>query len=316
MRRRRLLGIATGIFLAVGSASAQTAPQPVVHGGAPSVSPDGTKIAFLSERDGATDVYVIGADGTGETRLTHAPEVEGQPGWSADGKEIWFSVFANDASRIYAIGLDGKNQKLLGTVPGRAMRVSPDGTRILYWTGSWTAMRMFVSSLDGSGARQLTDGSGVVWGARWSPDGKRIAFADKDAKGDLHVFVIEADGSGRRQATRLEASDLREQMPAWSPDGAKLAVQAARAKEPAHIWIVDLSTGAGPQARRARRALRRRGSRLVPRRQAHRLPERPDRPLGNLGDERRRLGTAPGYEVAAVRPAVRGSAATARFAAA
>jgi TolB protein len=106
-------------------------------------------------------------------------------------------------------------------------------------------MRMFVSRLDGSGARQLTDGNGVVWGARWSPDGKRIAFADKDAKGDLHVFVIEADGSDRRQATRLETPDLREQMPSWSPDGAKLAVQAGRAKEPAHIWIVDLSTGTG-----------------------------------------------------------------------
>ena len=44
--------------------------------------------------------YVIGADGKGETRLTHTPEEESQPEWSADGKQIWFSVFASDASRI------------------------------------------------------------------------------------------------------------------------------------------------------------------------------------------------------------------------
>ena len=128
-------------------------------------------------------MHVIATDGTGETRLTNTPERESQPGWSADGRQIWFTVFANEASQIYSIGLDGKNQRLLGTVPGRALRMSPDEKSILYWTGTWTAMRMFSSNLDGSHARELTDGSGVVWGARWSPDGKRIAFADNDANG-------------------------------------------------------------------------------------------------------------------------------------
>ena len=125
------------------------------------------------------------------------------------------------------------------------MRLSPDGKTILYWTGTWTAMKMFASNLDGSGARQLTDGSGVVWGARWSSDGKRIAFGDRDAKGDLHVFVVAADGSGRRPVTGAAHPSVREQMPAWSPDGARLAVQAGARGEPAHIWVVDVATGAG-----------------------------------------------------------------------
>jgi Tol biopolymer transport system component len=237
--------IAIVALAAATSSRAQSPSAPAMHGSAPSISPDGLKIAFLSERGGATDVFLIAADGTGETRLTNTPEDENQPGWPADGGEIWFSVFADGASRIYSIGLDGKDRKLLGTVPGRALRMSPDGKRILYWTGTWTAMKMFAANLDGSGAKQLTDGSGVVWGARWSPDGKRIAFADKDAKGNLHVFVIEADGSDRRQVTGLENADVREQMPAWSPDRAKLAVQAGAKNEPAHIWIVDVATGAG-----------------------------------------------------------------------
>ena len=237
-----LLAAGFGSFLAM---RAQTPQRPAIHGGAPSASPDGSKIAFLSDRDGATDLYVISTDGTGETRLTRTPEAESQPGWSADGKEIWFTVFASDSSRIYSIEPDGKNQRLLGTVPGRAMRLSPDGKRVLYWIGTWTAMRLFVSDLDGSNARQLTDGSGVVWGSRWSPDGKRIAFADNDSKGVLNVYVMNAAGSDRGQVTRFPASDGRAQMPSWSPDGRKLAVQAGAKDQPGHVWIVDISSGTG-----------------------------------------------------------------------
>jgi TolB protein len=242
MHHRIAVSILLAGFLAADASRAQV---PANHGSAPSISPDGSKIAFLSERDGATDIFVVGANGAGEVRLTRTPEEESQPGWSSDGKRLWFTVFADGASRVYSIGLDGKDRKLFGTVPGRALRLSPDGRTILYWTGTWAAMKMFASNLDGSGATQLTDGSGVVWGARWSPDGREIAFADKDPGGNLQIFAIHADGSGRRQVSRPEPADLREQMPAWSPDGAQLAVQAGTKNEPAHIWIVDVATGQG-----------------------------------------------------------------------
>lgn len=244
MRSRIAPLVVIAAIIASSPAGAEASAQPASHGSAPAVSPDGSKIAFLSDRDGETGVFVIGMDGTNELRLAKT-EGEGQPAWSADGKALLFSVFGADDSRIYSVGLDGKAPRLLGSVPGRVLRVSPDGKTVLHWTGTWTAMKMFASSLDGSAARQLTEGNGVVWGARWSPDGKRIAFADRDASGNLHVFVVDADGSGRRQLTRLEAPDLREQMPAWSPDGSKVAVQAGAKGQPTHIWIVDVATGAG-----------------------------------------------------------------------
>ena len=249
MNARRLLCLCLCLWLLAGMvigfqpAMGQAPAQPMIHGGAPAVSPDGSRIAFLSDRDGATDLYVIAADGTGESRLTHTPEEETQPDWSPDGREIWFTVFANDSSRIYSIRPDGRNQKLLGTVPGRAMRLTPEGKQVLYWTGTWTAMRLFVSELDGSGKRPLTDGSGVVWGSRWSPDGKRIAFGDRDASHVLQIHVMNADGSDRRQVTHFAAADGGAQMPSWSPDGARLAVQAGARGKPAHIWIVDAPSG-------------------------------------------------------------------------
>ncbi|HYK42341.1 MAG TPA: LpqB family beta-propeller domain-containing protein, partial [Thermoanaerobaculia bacterium] len=146
----------------VKSGAGQAPVKVVLHAGSPAVSPDGSKIAFLSDRGGATDIYVIGADGKGEARLTHTPEAEGPPEWSSDRKQIRFAVFANDASRIYAIpsAASEADATAIGSVPGRAMRLSPDGRRVLYWTGTWTAMKLYVSDLDGSAARQLTDGAG------------------------------------------------------------------------------------------------------------------------------------------------------------
>ena len=178
-------------------------------------------------------------------RLTRTPEEESQPGWSGDGTRIWFTVFADGASRIYSIGLDGADRKLLGN------RSGPGDADLARWQDDplldrhWTSMKLFASNLDGSAARQLTDGSGVVWGARWSPDGKQIAFADKDAAGRLQIFVDQCRRIGPPAGEPAESPDLREQMPAWSPDGSQFAVQAAVEKEPAHIWVVDVATGAG-----------------------------------------------------------------------
>ena len=64
MRIRSALSIAA--LLAAATAAARTPAPPPIHGSAPSISPDGSKIAFLAERDGATDVFLIAADGTGE----------------------------------------------------------------------------------------------------------------------------------------------------------------------------------------------------------------------------------------------------------
>ena len=52
--------------------------------------------------------------------------------WSPDGTQIWFTVFANDTSRVYTIPSGGGDPKAMGSVPGRALRLSPDGKRIAY----------------------------------------------------------------------------------------------------------------------------------------------------------------------------------------
>lgn len=246
-RRCAALALLLSAALAASVTARQAAPAPVVHGGLPVVSPDGSRIAFLSNCGGADDLFVVSADGTGEARLTNTPEQKGAPAWTADGRQILFSVFANDTSRLCAIDPDRNDRRELASVPGRTPTLSPDGKRLLYMTGSWTATRLMVSAADGSNPRQITDGSSIAWNNHWSPDGKRIAFTGrKDSKEGLAVFVMNADGSGRRQVTRLTPEEGRAQWPVWSPDGRRLAIQVNDNNPEAHtchIWIVDASTG-------------------------------------------------------------------------
>jgi TolB protein len=73
----------------------------------PAWSPDGTKIAFVSNRGGAYDLYVMNADGTAVSRLTHDQATEGRPTWSPDGRRIAFASDKDGDSEIYVINADG-----------------------------------------------------------------------------------------------------------------------------------------------------------------------------------------------------------------
>lgn len=226
------------IFTAVASVPAQ---QATTHGGAPVVSPDGMRIAFLSNRGGADELFVISADGTGELQLTTTPDEKNAIAWTADGKQVLYSTSPNDTSHFYAINPEGTRQREIAKVPGRAPTLSPDGTRLIYMTGTWTATRLMISAPDGSNPRPITDGSYIAWNTHWSPDGKQIAFTSRsDPKGELAIFVMNADGTGKRQLSHFSAGSGNVQWPVWSPDGHQLAIQVNRPKEhDAHIWIID-----------------------------------------------------------------------------
>lgn len=80
----------------------------------PAWSPDGTKIAFASNRGGgAYDLYVMNADGTGVTQLTSDQATEGRPAWSPDGTKIAFASDKDGDSEIYVMNADGSSEVAL-----------------------------------------------------------------------------------------------------------------------------------------------------------------------------------------------------------
>lgn len=230
-------------------APAEPVARPVINGGLPLVSPDGSIVVFVSNRIGAADLFVISSNGTGEVQLTNTPEYESPAGWTRDGKHVLFSVFKNDISTLYAMaidGADGNRQREIGRYPGRSPVPSPDGKHVIYMAGTWTATRLMISAIDGTKSKQITDGSSIAWNTRWSPDGKRLAFTGRqEPKSELAIFVVNADGSERRQAIHIAFDEGGAQWPVWSPDGKQVAFQVNNRslKNSAHIWIADVVTG-------------------------------------------------------------------------
>ena len=101
----------TRVFLAARILSPLLRVQPAaVRNGDPLVSPDGSSIAFTSNRDGTPDLYVVAAEGSGISRLTRTPEEETLAGCSGDGAPLWFAITSNDSSRLFSIHRDGMQQ--------------------------------------------------------------------------------------------------------------------------------------------------------------------------------------------------------------
>lgn len=167
---------------------------------APAFSPDGTKIAFESFRDGNFEIYVMSTadinptDGNGDnlTRLTNNTVVDSSPNWS------------------------------------------PDGTRIAFMRALGSSLRLdeiFVMDANPStnDATNLTKNSAWDREPNWSPNGEKIAFARRlqsssDPK-NPDIYVMNADGSEQNRLTKNAAGDEK---PAWSPDGRKIAFTSFR----------------------------------------------------------------------------------------
>lgn len=104
----------------------------------PHYSPDGSKIVFQSFRDGQSEVYVMNADGTGQTRLTNNPAFDTAPSWSPDGTKILFTSTRDDpmSSALYVMNADGSSQTRLTTGSDGVWRTVPAPPALLTEEGT------------------------------------------------------------------------------------------------------------------------------------------------------------------------------------
>ena len=184
------------------------------------------RIAFYSDRDGDLEIYVMNADGSNVTQLTHNPAYDGVPGWSPDGSRIAFHSDRDGDHEIYVMNADGSNvtQLTYYSADDRVPRWSPDGRRIAFYSDRDGDEEIYVMNADGSNVTQLTYNSAEEYDPSWSPDGERIAFfSDRD--GDYEIYATNADGSNVTQLTHNQAVDG---VPYWSPDGRRIAFHSDR----------------------------------------------------------------------------------------
>ena len=179
--------------------------------GYPTWSPDGQKILFSSDRDGALNIYVMNQDGTNVVRLTTtaAPAQDRFPTWSPDGSKILFESNRSGGSEIYIMNADGSNvvQLTNNTTGDNAPHFSPDGSKIVFVTnrdapsttapfGKW---EVYMMNADGSAQTRVTTDAAHAELPSFL-DANRILF-DSDRVGLPNIYAANIDGTGEAALT-------------------------------------------------------------------------------------------------------------------
>jgi Tol biopolymer transport system component len=201
-------------------------------------SPDGQRIAFVSQHDGNREIYVVDADnlgssGVGLVNLTQHPAEDWTPAWSPDGQQLVFSSNRQGNWEIFFVNADGTNlRQITNDGAGNLSPVwSPDGTAMAFSSkrdGNWEIYTMPAPDDQGqvTGAPQrLTFSDGNDLSPLYSPQGDRIAF-ESNREGNVEIYMVNADGSNQQNLSNLPYAD--DHGPVWSPDGRRLVFYSNR----------------------------------------------------------------------------------------
>lgn len=209
----------------------------------PSLSPDGTRVAFVSSRDGNAEIYVKDLTANTVVRITDAPGMDNQPFFSPDGSHIAFISDRAGSIDIWVTDVDGENEKALTTREGDEIlgSWSPDGKSLLVVTQTPSAQNIWRLDVASGELTQLTEREGIDAAPSYSPDGTRIAFYSNRGGNTLDIFTMAPDGSDVVQLTNGPEDNL---FPVYSPDGAWIVYSAARGQTLTPVAIP--ATGGAP----------------------------------------------------------------------
>ena len=179
-------------------------------------SPVPCNIAFDSNRDGNTEVYLMGPDGKDQVNLSNNPGDDFDPAISPDGSQIAFVSNRDNGKEggqfIYVMNADGSNVRQLTFENWSDWpNWSNDGSQITYTSND----DIYVIKADGSGqSGNLTNSPEKDSRSSWSPDGNQIAWVS-GYDNNSNILVMNADGSQVKQITdNGQQSDVQ-----WTEDG-------------------------------------------------------------------------------------------------
>ncbi len=235
----------------------------------PIYSPDGDRLAFVSDRTGGGDIYVLALKGGALTRVTMDDGLERIDGWSRDGKWLYFSSTSRDIAAmndIYRVRPEGGTPMAVSadrytseffaapSPDGQTIAFSARGNSAAQW---WRKGRSHLDESEiwllrdfGKGAaakyERLTDrGAKQMW-PMWTADGKSLYFVS-DRSGAQNVWSL-AIGGAAKQVTRF--TDGRVLWPTISYDGRTIVFE-----RDFEVWTLDTGSGQTSKVSIAKRGL-------------------------------------------------------------
>jgi tricorn protease len=228
----------------------------VAHDAYPVFSPDGSKIAFSSNRHGSYDVFVMRARGGKATRLTFDSAMDIVNGWSPDGKNILFSSTRSTAFpptfELYTVPAATGRVRRVSAYEGKEGVFSPKGDQIAYVRGPGTWYRkgyrgssnddIWVCSADGSNNRRVTTFNGQDNSPMWSPDGRYLYYVSECWGTPANIVRQEIGSKESKPSLVTFHKDDAVRQARISANGEWIAYECG-----ADLWVVSTREGQQPR---------------------------------------------------------------------
>ena len=213
----------------------------------PAFSPDGSRIAFTSTRDGQPEIYVMDADGTNASRLTNSPGLDGDAAFTADGQAVAYHSLRTGHRQIFLQPITGSDAVQLTQEPADNSQptVSPDGETIAFVSNREGNNDIWLMAKDGSNQRAFTKTPQIKESApHFLRDGSLAYLVEQKESGRTTTQVVKADlATGK--VTPVTGSDLVINDFAASPGGDLLGLVVMVQKNVNRVYIQPVGPGGG-----------------------------------------------------------------------
>jgi TolB protein len=199
-----------------------------------------SRLAFVSDRSGSKELWVMRWDGSEAQQLTSHKSIAMSPSWSADGQWLAFMSFMRGQPQLFLLKPTQGYLRPLSTMPGvnTSPTFSPDGTRVAFAAGAGGNTDIYVVAVAGGEPQRLTSSRAIDTQPAWSPSGRQIVFTSTTA-GSPQLYLMDAEGSNLR---RLTLDEKFADEASWAPDGVRIAY-TTWVENRFQIATLDLRTG-------------------------------------------------------------------------
>lgn len=207
-----------------------------------------SRIVFVSDRSGRSQIYVCDAEGGDVHQVTHDKHGAVSPSLAPDSSMVAFTSYRNGFPIIRLLDLNVGWERGVTDTPGSSFgsAFSPDGTHLAAMMSFIGNPEIFVSDLGSNTAACISDSIGAPASPSWHPDGKQIVFSDDDGGGPkLYIVEVPQKEGQPSRLFRWRTGYHFCTDPEWSPDGRSIAFTTRKGGE----WAVAIKPWPGGGAR-------------------------------------------------------------------